>query len=807
VNAAGDVRRAVRGILKNPRIFALTVGVLGLGIGATIATLSIVDGVFFRPLPGLQRSQELVALYTDNKKTAAIDYGSLSYVDYLQYRRADAFSDLSAYAGFPMTLDFGDATERVPGEVASGNYFAALGVHSAIGRIFSDADDLAGSSNVAVISYRLWASRFGKASDVIGRTVRINGHSVAIIGVAPEGFLGTNMDWVGRPDIWLPMAMQPQLGFGNLLQAPVPWCLAIGRLRNGVGVEQAQANLESINSDLKSRSGRPNRDAEIMMVLPINEARFFPAYRSRLALFTGSLAGISGLTLLIAAFNVANLLLARLLGRSKEFAIKLALGAKPWRLVRQVVVENSLVVMTAAAGGLWIASWTPTLLGLFPRPFQLSMEVPAQVGARTIGLALLLAIVLVFLLSASPLLHLSYRRLSSALKSGFAIPHVRFGRMSVLRLCLLLQVAVAMVLAATAGLNVRSVRNLSAVDPEFRPEGLIVSNLDLASLPLQRRGVFLSQLQDALHSMPSVASSALAAEAPLGGGRRMRKIRRVNDQATTDAVLSYVTAGYFELVGMAIREGKEYGQHEDDARALIINDVVAQRYWPGQPAVGRYLHIEGETTDREVRAVVQSSKCVDITDERQPCLYLPLPQTAPQAAVVFKPRGDAASALGEIRNQVRRLDTGVALYETRTLREHLQSRFSGPSLLGGAAAILALIGVVILTVGVFALVSFTITQTSRNIGIRIAIGATRSRIIGEFLLQIGSVVGIGVAIGMAVTLSLSPILRNQLFQISPQDPAVLAGAVILLVITSLGACTLAARRAARIDPAVTLRNE
>jgi hypothetical protein len=360
-------------------------------------------------------------------------------------------------------------------------------------------------------------------------------------------------------------------------------------------------------------------------------------------------------------------------------------------------------------------------------------------------------------------------------------------------------------LAATAGLSIRSIRNSAALDPEFRPEGMFVSSLDLLPLPPQRRGNFLTQLQDALGTMPALATASLTGEPPLGGTRRMRRVRQVGEQTTVDAALSYVTPGYFETIGATILEGQEFIPRQDTARAVIINEVIAARYWPGQKALGRYLHIDGEQIDREVRAVIRTTKCIDITDENQACLYLPLAQTAPQAAVLFRPQSDSQSAISAIRNEIRRLDPTVAVYNTKTLSEHLNNRFSGQSLLAGLATILALVGLAILVLGVFALVSFTIAQTTRSIGIRLAVGATASRIVRELLMQLAVIAGIGVGAGIAGVMALGPLIRNQLFQTSPYDPVALGGAVILLIVASLSACAIAARRIAGIDPATTLR--
>jgi len=714
------------------------------------------------------------------------------------------FSDLAAYARFPIVLGLDTSTDRLTGELVSGNYFRLLEANPRLGRLISDDDDAPAGTGVAVISYRLWTTQFNRSPDVIGRVMPVNGRSVSIIGVAPEGFFGTNMDWDGRPDIWLPMSMQPQIYDTNLLQLPVPWHLAIGRLRKGATVDQAQVALRNISEDLTKANTRRRDAGSIATAIPINQARFFPAYRSRLALFSGSLAAISGLTLLIALFNVANLLLVRLLSRTKEFAIKLALGAKSWHLVRQVIVESSIVSLAAGAVGLWIASWTSTLLNSFPRPFQNPVELPIQVDFRLAGTALLVSVVLILALSFVPFAQLSYGRLSAFLKSENAIPRIRIARMSVLRLCILFQIAVGTVLAAAAGLSIRSVQNITAVDPGFSAEGLIESRLDLASVPPQRRSSFFSQFQKSLPALPAVASASLAGDPPTV--QRIRKIRQVGDSAAIDASLSYVTAGYFKLLGTRILEGEEFSQ-EDNTRSVIINDVIASRYWPGQPAAGRSLHIDGESFDREVRAVVHTSKCMNVLDDNQTCLYLPLPAAAPQAVVLFKSRGDAASAISEIHNQIRQIDTNVAVYDTKTVSEDIRNRFSGQLMLGTLATILAILALVILAVGVFAIVSFTIEQTSRSIGIRIAIGATASRIVREFVLQMAVVTGIGTVAGLIGLLNLSPIIGSQLFRISPRDPLALLAAAVLLPVISLGACTLAARRVAGIDPVVTLRLE
>jgi predicted permease len=805
---AREVQYACRSVLKNPRVFVVAALTLGLAIGATTASLSIVDGIFFRPLPGVQRMEQLVALYTDNRSTPQIDYGSLSYLDYSQhYRQATVFSDLAAYARFPIVIGFDDATERVTAEVVSGNYFKLLETKPHIGRLISSEDDSPESMDVVVISYRLWASRLGQSKEIIGKVIPVNGRPVAIVGVAPEGFYGTNMDWDGRPDIWLPMAIQPQIFDANLLRLPVPWHLAVGRLRDGVSREQAQAVLQSMSSNIGRADNAGIRGTQNQIIaLALGEARFFPAYRSRLALFTGSLTGISVLTLLIAAFNATNLLLVRMLSRTKEFAIKLALGANSWQLVLQLGVENSSVSLAAGALGLWIASWTPALIDAFPRPFRTPVDPPLQLDLRITGLTLLVTLVLLIALSLAPLAHISYRRLSSALKSEIGSTRITINGRLALRAGLLVQVALGTMLAATAGLGIRSVRNLEAVNPGFRTEGVLVSNLDLRNLQPQRRSAFLQRLQTNLPALSSLEAAALAGEAP--GVRRLRRIRQEGEQTALDASLSYVTPGYFGIVSIAISEGQEFAGLQDASRAVIINHVIAERFWPNLPTAGKRIRIDGETTDREVRAVVRTSKCTDSEDERQACLYMPLSRTAPQATVLFRPEANSDdAAISEIRDQVRQLDPNVAIYETKTLSDHVRSRFSGQSLLGSMAAILAVIALVILSAGMVALVSFTIAQTRRSMAIRIAVGATPARVMYELLQQFVTVSGVGIVAGVGAMLALAPAVRSQLYEISPWDPLTLAGAAILLSVICLGACAIAAGRVVRIDPVVTLRSD
>ena len=696
---ADDFHRAFRSLWKSPQFSGLTIVALALGIGATVSALMIVDAVFIRPLPGISLPEELVSVYTDDRNTAGIDYGSISYPDYSEYSQStEELLDLAAYARFSFVLGSERAAEPVTVELVSGNFFELVGAFPAIGRGLAIEDDRVGAAPVAVISYGLWESRFATNPDVVGTTIRLNRQMFTVVGVAPTGFSGVLMDWIGRPDIWVPMTAQPQLLGTDLLSRRVPWHMVVGRLRNGTSIDQAEVALNLAARDVELPNVNEDPTAERRLILiPATQGRFFPGIRARVAVFLSALVGIAFLTLLVVGLNVGNLLLTRILFRDQEIAIKLALGAGVWRAARQVVFEIIIILVTAATVGIWLASWTSVLLERYPEPFQTPIDLQLELDWRLVGMAFLLTLIVGTLLALIPLIYVFRQNVLQTLKSDLVVP-LSFGRLPIRQLGLFGQVALATILAATAGASARDVAASLAIESGIQTEGVVAGSLNLMGESTPGRTNFYEQLQSNIATLPGAGSATIASNFPLSGRRRIRSVRPSDREITTEAALTYVGSNYFAVVGATL-QGQEFTGRTEDQNIAIINEVLAERFWPDTTAIGQYIEIPGEDIDHQVVGVARISNCVDLVATPEPCLFLPFPSDSPEAVVLIKSEQNANISISDLRDRIAQLNRDVPFYDVIGMSQYLKNRFSGPRLIATLAITLGTIAVSIAALG------------------------------------------------------------------------------------------------------------
>ena len=813
-----DLRYGARGLRRSPGFTIVAAITLALGIGANSAIFSLVNALLLRPLPA-SAPEELVAVYTSDHSGPL--YGSSSYLDYVDFRdRNQLLAGLVAYRPTPFNLsaDAADGhSERVFGEVVSGNYFSVLGVVPAPGRGFLPSEDrVAGARAVAVVSHGLWQRRFGGDPGVIGSEVRLNGHPFTIVGVAPEGFTGL-IRGLGA-DLWVPMMMHAQAvpGSDDLTQRGSRALFVIGRLAPGATIEQARARFGAIAADLHAGfrdlwtdvRGEPRA----ITVVPESGARVFPQAREPVVIFMALLMTVVGLVLLIACASVANLLLARASARRREMAVRSALGAGRARLVRQLLTESLLLGLLGGAGGLLLALWGTQLLMAFEPPVPVPVALDLDIDWRVIGFTTALALATSMLVGLAPALAASRPDLASALRDDAGAGGSHGGRFR--RSLVVAQVTLSLVLLVGAGLFLRSLQSAAAIPLGFDPSGVLTMSVDLQlqGFGEAREREFQRALLERVRALPGVTAASLAVELPLGlmgGTRRGITIDGYAAQAGEDTEVSTTTVapGYFEAMRIPLLRGRTFDDRDAPGApgAVIVNQAFARRYWPGQDPLGKTIRMgDGALA---VVGLVADGKYVTLGEEPRPFFYLPLLQDHASSATLIARAGDPVAALASVREVVRGLDRDLPVHDVKTLTDHLSLSLLPARL---AAAVLGVIGLVALGLaglGLYGVITYSVAQRTREIGLRVALGARRRDVVRLIVGQGMKLTAIGLLLGLVLAGAAARALSSLLYGVSPGDPATFAGVTALLAGVALLACYLPARRAARVEPMTALRHE
>jgi len=822
-----DLRYGIRILAKSPGFTAVAVLCLALGIGVNTAIFSLIDALLLRPLPGVEDPARLVNVYTSDFSSGR--FGTSSYPDYIDYRdQNQVFSELAAYASNqPVNLSTGSEPERVPAIIATGNYFSVLGVKAALGRTLLPEDDRTpGAHPVAVISYQIWERDFGSARDVIGKTLTLNGHSFTVIGVAPKDFRGTDLR--AAPAVWVPMAMYAQINpvfarFGPFNRRGARTFFMVGRLKPEVSLEQAQANIDAIAAQLAQAYPNTNLGTlqqpdkpRPMTLVPISHAMIGPPARESTKRFTQVLMAVVGFVLLIACANVANLLLARARGRQREIAVRLALGARRSRIVRQMLTESMLLSFLGGGLGLLIALWLSDLL-LSLQALASFTALDLSLDSRVLGFTLAASLLTGILFGLAPALHASRPSLIPALKDveiGSGTVSRQFGLRNLL---VVFQVALSLVLLIGAGLFLKSLQQAYATDLGFQADNGLLASVDMARQGYSeaQARTFYQQLVERVEGLPGVRSVTLAQYIPInaGGSRTGVFIEGYTPQPGEDLELNFniVDQNYFQTLGIPLLMGRSFGDQDAQSapKVVIINETMARRYWSGENPLGKQISLQGpQGPFHEIVGVVKTGKYRNLREEPIPYFYAPFSQQYQSRLTIFvRTAGEPNAVLPALRAEVQRLDKNLPLFDVRTLAEHLgialaQERTS--AMLIGSFALLALI---LAAVGIYGLMSYAVAQRTHEIGIRLALGAQAGDVLKLVLWQSLKLAGIGVAIGLAGALAITHLVSSMLYVISPTDPSTFAGVALILTAVMLFASFIPARRAAKVDPMIALRYE
>lgn len=817
-----DFRYAFRTLRRSSGLAAVAVTSLALGIGATTAIFSFTNAVILRSLP-VQKPNELVLLRYASKKGNIFD--TMGYREYLALREApEVLAGLAAVASTKMNLASEEATERIPGELVSGNYFPLLGVRPRIGRLIAPEDDRdAGGHPVCVISYGLWQRRFGSAPDVVGRKVEINARPYTILGVTPVGFDGT--DQGTHAQVYVPLMMAAQIisrPADAKVQPPFlewsDWLNFVGRRKSDVTLARAQAVLDSrfaalpiakqdFTFEMSSRHTAPGARARLLVV---DGRQGFDDLRvgyERPLLF---LLFLVGLLLLIACANVASLLVARASGQRKQIAIRLALGAGRWALIRQQLAESALIAAGGTAGGLLLSIWiSDLLLRLAPE----SSQIDVRPDLTVLGFLLSVACLTVLLFGIAPALESGRAGVGPVLKTDSAGGGRRRGAMA--GMLVVIQVALSITLLVGAGLLLRSLHNLRSVPMGFQPENVAVAtiNTSVNHYPPARAHALLEDLMQRAETIHGVRAVSAALVSPLSGSLWLYSLNVPGYPAhPKEAPMTYVNAigpGYFAAIGAPLVRGREFTRRDREGApyVAVVNEQMAKKFWPGRDPIGQRFKAGAlDDKETEVVGVVRDSIYRDLREPKQEILYVPLLEGDFGAATLhLRISGDPALVFNELRAQARAVDRSVPLFGMRTLDAQIGGTLSTERMLATVSTILGALAIVLAMVGLYSVLANAVAQRAREIGIRMALGAARTQVIGMVMRDTLRMVLIGVLVGIPVSLAASRWIASFLYGIKAQDPLTYFAIAALVVGAGFAAAYVPSRRASNVDPMVVLR--
>jgi putative ABC transport system permease protein len=814
-----DVRYAIRMLAHNPAFTLAAVLSLALGIGANTAIFSIVDNLLWRPLP-VAEPDRLVAIYASDEEGS---FGTSCYPDYIDYRNQnEVFSDILAYSSFAAHLSAEGQTQRVRGAVVTGNYFSLLGVGAEAGRTLQAEDDVTPDAHpVADIIYGLWQKAFANDIAIAGKIANINGHKFTIIGVADRNFKGLEID--SQPDVWVPMAMQkqalPQWDF--LMKRDARWLSMIGRLKPKVTIEQAQANMNTIARQLEEAYKESNQGYNVARLLPANNARIWPDDRDSLVFYMWLLITVVGTVLLIACANVANILLARASSRRREISIRLAMGANRMRIIRQMLTESILLAFVGGATGLLAAGWLIDLMSAFKLPTTYPLPVESlhpTLDGRVLLFTLGASAVTSILFGLVPALHASKPDLLHSLKDESGAVGFSRHRSRLRNTLVISQIALSIILLIAASLFTRTLLNKQAIDPGFNTENALLMSVDLGLQGYNReRGLaFFNELSQKVNAVPGVKASALAMVVPInpGGMRSTATVEGYVPQKGEDMNINQniVTPTYFETMGIPILRGRGFSEQDtgESQKVLIINETLANRLWPGLDPVGRRMSFgdPDEAGWSIVIGVARDSKYRGLRENPRPYVYIPLAQEyMPSLAMIVRTESDPQSLTSTLRGQVQSLDGQLPIYNVKTLEEHLGVLLSQDKMAATLMTTFGMLAMVLAILGIYGVMSYSVSQRTREIGLRMALGAEPRSILRHFVGQGLLLTLTGTGVGIVAAYYLMQYLSSLLYGVSATDPLTFAAIAVLLTLVALVACYIPARRATKVDPMIALRYE
>ena len=825
-----DIRYAVRWLRRSPGFALVAVASLAIGIGFNTALFAIVDAVLFKPLPVTEPAR-LVDVFTSDS-TGTVEFSTSSYPDYVDLNARNAvFDGLVGYSPMFAALNLDGRSRLAMGEIVTGNYFPVFGVNAALGRTILPADDAPGAPKVVMVSRRYWARELGSAPDAVGRTLRIRGSAYTIVGVAPARFSG--MVPILAPEMWIPVSasldVEP-VGLHDAVPSPTGttrldrradrWLFMRGRLKPGVTIDQVRANLTVLASQLSADNPATNRDRHLA-VKPTSDVHFHPSLDPVLVPIAAVLMIVVGLVLLIACANVASMLLARASSRHKEIGIRLAIGASRGRLMRQLVTEAVVLSLLGAAGGVLLAWWITSAVAALSLPLPIPLAFDLRIDGRVLAFTLAATFIASLLAGLAPALQATKPSLVADLR-GEVTGSQAAGRRWTLRDALVAgQMAITALLLVIAALLTRSFIAAQRTNPGFAVNRLAIVSTDTSMLKLtaDQSQRFYQNAIDRVSAIPGVESAALASRVPLQLNANNWEIwvpgRHRPGEHGDSVEVTTVSPEYFKTMGVGIVEGREFtnADRPDTPRVAIVNETLARRVWPGQSAIGKIFHTRGgEGPPFQIVGVSADHKVKTLSELPTPFLQIPRTQRpGPYSAIIARTRGDANALLRDMRRELLALDPNVVLVENQTMEMQVDATLFPMRASAWLVSGVGLVAMLLAAIGLYGVIAYSVARRTREIGIRVALGARPGAVV-RLVMRQGLVVAVaGLLAGGAVTGVVAFLAAREisgvLYRVSVGDPFSWGGAAVLLLTVSAFANLIPAWRASRVDPSEALRIE
>ncbi|MDX1393269.1 MAG: ABC transporter permease [Gemmatimonadota bacterium] len=807
-----DLKYSVRMLTKSPMFTTAAVATLALGIGLNAATFSAVTGILLRPLGGAENPDELVQVY---RAWPGMDYGSTSIPHYqdLRDRGGEAFESTAAWFWEEVSLSADGQPERLMCMLVSANFFQTYGVVPVLGRPFIPGTEDRGprAHPVIVLGHSYWQTRFGGDPDVVGRTVTLNGAPYEIVGVAPEDFKGP-VTYADIP-VYIPLMMQPAIGQVDVTEARGSNSMTtVGRLADGVSIERAEQVLDGILVQLKEEfPGELDTQLGHTLVSQ-SDAGIHPMFRSAQVGMSAVMMVVVALLLLIACVNVANLFLARARERRREMGVRISLGASSGAIVRQLLTESLVFSAVAGLAGLGLAAVATRVLGQVRPPIDGPWAFQVALDTSVLWFTLIVSVVAGILFGLAPALQAAKPDTVAAVKGASAD---RPGRSRVSSGLVVVQMALSLLLLISSGLFLRSLQGATRIDPGFDdPGGLALTSLDplLQGYDEARSREFHERLLEEVNALPEVRVAGLTTTLPLGLSGSDRDVD-IPGYEFAEGEMRYVryaqiTEGYFEAMGIRLAEGRGFDRrdNEDAPHVLIINQRFAERFWPGEPALGKVVRLSGE--EHEVVGVVATGKYQSLGEDPTEYMYLPeRKHFRSSVSVVARTNGAPDLALRRIRETVRALDPDMPVYDVRTMEDHMGLALLPARLGGSVLGMFGILGLILAAVGIYGVMAYSVAQRTKEIGVRVALGADRGRLVRLVLREGMKLAVIGTVLGLLAAAAAARLVSGMLYNVSSLDPVAFVGVPLLLTGVAALAVYLPARRAARLDPIRALKTE
>jgi predicted permease len=800
-----DIRHALRVFRTAPSFAAAAVLTLALGIGVNIAVFTVMHSALFASLP-VKHAQELVSVYTWSPKGS--DHTDFSYPLYVDLREAGALEELAAYTSIGVGVAAGTRSERVIGEVVTANYFRALGVDVLDGPGFSGADERQGAPAVAVISQRLWRSMFNGDAGAIGRPLQVNGVSATVVGIAPASFSGFTRGQ--RIDMWLPVSQYFHLDHSEdpLAKRNSSWLSLVGRVKPGVPAEQIHSRLTAV-----MRVGAPEDAAAGWVVRSRAAGQGDTSLVDDLGRPLRLLMLVVGLILVIASANVANLLLTRGYTRQQEIAMRTALGASRGRIMRQLLIEGAVLSLTGGAIGLLAGVWTAAAFDIRTSSGGTALALAMEPDLAVVAFAAAIAAAAAVLIGVLPAFSASRADLLSVLKGSGEAVSGAVGKRRARMALTAVQIALSLVLVLGAGLFLRSLGKLRAIDPSLVTDRVVAAqlNLTLRGYDEANGAAFYTRVLESAKALPGVQAATLTSVLPVTAGGTRENLRAGATVPKVDVPVEFdivtVSPGYFATLGVPLMKGRDFSGAEaaKSAPVAIVNEAMQRTFWPGADAVGRTFS-DGAPAPYTIVGVARDTKYRNLREKTRMVMYVPLAQSYRSSAnLVVRTAMPAGPIVEGLRAEVRAIDPAMPLYNVRTLAEHVDRSLYLDRLRATLVGALAVLALALAAVGIYAVLSYTIAERTREVGVRLALGAPPMAVLRMLLATGARVAVVGIGVGVLLSLALTGVVANQLYGLTATDPLTMAAASAVLFGVALLASFIPAWRAARIDPVAALR--